>query len=320
MDPQYPTAPELPGKAPVQASDPKQAAPQLVRSTRPPAPEPPEVEEEFEEPDELNEHVESPGDPDGLLAAEEEREYQQQHPVLPSKPKKKRRWPIVLLVLLLVAGAAFAAYKFGTKKAAAPTKEQQAKSSQDSTAKEAETASVPTKHYDSVTYTLGFDYPQDWAVSDTEAKLTVTSPSIKLKKVDGSSTGVNVVVTIQNPQTSIPGYPASGAIAALTSDKLTYKQPTAVQRAQTYLTYLSYKSTGLDALYITGDNGYQQGQNIPMSDIVKGNPLVGVTFQTCSTIDCVHGTVTPITLDATAWKDSAASKQVTALLQSMQLN
>jgi hypothetical protein len=240
--------------------------------------------------------------------------------LLPEKPKKKRRWPIILLVLILIAGAAFAAYKYGTKKAAAPSKGQKTQSAQDSTSKQDETAGVPTKHYDSVTYTLGFDYPQNWVVSDTEAKLTVTSPSIKLKKADGSSTGVNVVVTIQNPQTNIPGYPANGATAALASDKLTYKQPTAVQRAQTYLTYLGYKSTGLDALYITGDNGYQQGQNVPMSDIVKGNPLVGVTFQTCSTIDCAHGTVTSATLDASSWKGSATSKQVTDLIQSVQLN
>jgi hypothetical protein len=320
MDPQYPTAPELPRKGSQPSGEPQQAAPQLIRSTQPPAPEAPEAEEDFEEPDALNEHVESPGDPDGLIAAEEERQYQQQHPAVPSKPKKKRRWPIILLVLVLVAGAAFAAYKFGTKKAAAPATDKKADSSQSSTAKEEATASTPTKHYDSVTYTLGFDYPQDWAVSDTETKLTVTSPSMKLKKVDGSSAGTNVVITIQNPQTKIPGYPTSGATAALTSDKLTYKQPTAVQRAQTYLTYLGYKSAGLDALYITGDNGYQQGQNVPMSDIVKGNPLVGVTFQTCSTIDCTHGTVTPITLDGAAWKDSGVSKQVTALLQSMQLN
>jgi hypothetical protein len=313
MDSEYPTAPEVPRKVPQLVRDGKQLEPEELE----PAAEAPD-EEPVEEPDELNEYVENPGDPDGVVAAEEEKKWRDGYQVTTPKPKK-HRWPIVLLIMLLVAGAAFAAYKYGTKKASAPAKK--APASQTSTVpKQEKIAAVPTKHYDSTIYTLGFDYPETWTVSDTDSKLTVTSPSIQLTGTNGSAAGAHVVVTIQNPQKTIPGYPSAGAVAALTSDKLTYKQPTAVQRAQTYLSYLGYKATGLDALYITGDNGYQQGQTVPMSDIVKGNPLVSITFVTCSTVGCSNTTPTSVTLSADGWKSSNASKQVIGLLQSMQVN
>ena len=316
-----PTAPEVPRKVP-----------QLVRDGKQPEPVEPEkpvedaetIDEQDDEPteeqDKLNEHVNDPGDPDGVVAAEADKKWRDEYQSAAPPPKKKRRWPIIVLVLVLVLGAAAAAYKFGTKKAA-PPKQPNTQSSQNSTSKTSTTtANVPTKHYDSTTYTLGFDYPENWTISDNPDKLTVTSPDLQLVGATGTKAATHVVVTIQNPVKTIPGYPANGAVAALASDKLTYKQPTAVQRAQTYLSYLGYKATGLDALYITGDNGYQQGQNVPMGDIVKGNPLVSVTFVTCKTVDCSSGTPTAVTLSADSWKTSDASKQVTALLQSMQLN
>lgn len=323
MEPKEPLGPpELPTKGKPAAKT--EAAPhiQLVKSTKAMVP-PPEPAPVDDEPDELNELVEHPGDPDGVHAAEQERVWRQTHDgtdYTPTAPaKRKRRWPIIVLVLILVAAAAGGAYWFGSHKAKQPANggtTHQAPIKPGPTP----TTATKTKHYDSVTYTLGFDYPENWVVNDTTSKLTVTSPTTQLTGADGSAHSTHVVVTIQNQQTTVPGYPSDGAVAALDSDHLTYKQPTAVQRAQTYLSFLSYhQQNSLDQLFITGDNGYQQGQNVPLSDIVKGNPLVSVSFETCSTDDC-SGTPTPTTLQASTWKSAAASKQVTDLLQSMQLN
>jgi hypothetical protein len=305
---------------------PATATPQLIQSTKPIEPEVlvEEPDEAFEdESDELNEHVEEPGDPDGVHAADEERRWQETHPAPMATPaavpRHKRRW-VVLLVIVLVAAAAVGAYWFGNRKADAPSpKTPPNNTHQQQSTKQPQ--NVPTKHYDSATYTLGFDYPETWTVSDTTAKLTVTSPAMQLVSASGARENAHVVVTIQNQQSAIAGYPAGGAVAALESDKLTYKQPTSIQRAQTYLSYLSYsQANGLNALYITGDNGYQQGQQVPMSDIVKGNPLISVTFETCTSDDCSTGTPTPVAILATDWKNAAANKDVTALLQSITLN
>lgn len=326
MEPNEPLGPpELPKKgAPAVKAD---AAPrlQLVNSTKSPAASfKTEVDEDEDEPDELNEMVQHPGDPDGVHAAEQERIWRQTHEgpeYTPHKAKtRKRRWPVIVALLIIIAAATAGAYWFGSHKAAAPATKGP-ETTQQNVKSDTQAATTTTKHYDSATYTLGFDYPVDWAISDTAAKLTVTSPAMRLAGTDGSAHETHVVVTIQNQQTTIPGYPSNGALAALESDHLTYKQPTAVQRAQTYLTYLSYhQQNGLDQLFITGDNGYQQGQNVPMSDIVKSNPLISVSFETCASADCSSGNTAVATLQASDWKSAAANKQVTELLQSMQLN
>lgn len=333
MDAKYPTAPELPGKHTGHYDEPEgegQAAAsgkiQLIESTKKPEPEPDPFFSDEEaaaiddENDELNEYVEQPGDPDGVVAQEKMQQWRHDHALPETGPPKRRHpWLKALVALIIIAALAVGAYWYGTNRAGngAP---KQPQTSGNQNQKQVQPAVMPTKHYDSATYTLSFDYPENWTVADTPAKLTVTSPAMSLTGVDGKSVQAHAVVGIQNPQSTVPGYPAAGAVAALTSDKLTYKQPTTIQRAQTYLSYLSYKGSGLDALYITGDNGYQQGQQVPMSDVAKGNPLISVVFETCSTVDCSGTGSIPVTLQASAWANNPAAKDVINLLESIELN
>jgi hypothetical protein len=303
MDTKYPLGPpELPSSGP--------AAPSYVEP----------VDEETI--DVLNEHVEEPGDPDGLVAADEKRQSRQYQQLtdaqLDSRPARKRRWPVRLVLLVIIVLAAMGAYWFGNHqadKASVTQAKVPATQSQNVTP-----ISVLTKHYDSTTYTVGFDYPENWVVADNAAKLTVTSPSLQLTAQDTTKVSGRIVLTIQNPQSMVPGFPAAGAIAALESDKVTYKQPTSIQRAQTYVSYLGYGSqNALDTIFITGDGGYQQGQKVAMSDITKGNPLIGVAFEACSKNDCNMAT-TALSVLAMNWKSSAVASQVTSLIQSIQLN
>jgi hypothetical protein len=266
--------------------------------------------------DELNEHVQDPGDPDGLVAAEERLRRQESGPAPQTAYRAKRRWPKVLITIVVALAAPFGAYWLGTHEATKKPPTRQHTGVQKQSA-QLQTAST-TKHYDSTNYTLGFDYPDNWTVSDSVSKLTIVSPVMQLVTATGAATGVHVVVTIQNQQTIIPGFPANGATAAAASDHLTYKQPSSVQRAQTYLSYLSYAiPTSLDVLYITGDNGYQQGQLVPMTDVVKGNPLISVTFQSCTNDNCGGGKL--VSLSASEWRTASASKEVTALIESIVL-
>ena len=67
------------------------------------------------------------------------------------------------------------------------------------------------------------------------------------------------------------------------SEKIKYSNPTSVQRAETYLTFVQYSTTargeGIDALYITGDNGYQKDQYIPKTDMINLDPVIVVSFE-----------------------------------------
>jgi hypothetical protein len=339
MDGKYPSAPELPGKpSSHKAADETLAAEpteitapsskiQLIQSTQPKQTdeEPREAllddEEEvvtLEDEDELDEHVREPGDPDGVAAQDQIHKWQQTHPLPVTEPRKRKPlWLKALLTLLIIAALAAAAWWFGNKKAEAPTAKAGTTVSQ--TTKPVKQAVIATKHYVSTNFTLEFDYPDSWTVDDTTSKLTMTSPSQKFTSTTGQTVEGHAVLTFQNPQTTIPGYPAQGAVAALASDKLTYKKPTQIQRAQTYVSYLSYSANSLDALFVTGDNGYQVGQQVPMSDVVKGNPLVGVAFMSCGTTGCSAGG-TALSLRPSGWTGSQAAKDITALIESLQLD
>jgi hypothetical protein len=76
-------------------------------------------------------------------------------------------------------------------------------------------------------------------------------------------------------------------VAVLPSENITYASPATGQRGSTYVSFLQYSTTtakgALDGIYITGNAGYQQGQAIPMVDVVKVDPLITVTFVSCTT-------------------------------------
>lgn len=317
--------PETEAAAPAEQTAPKI---QLIESTRhlrgtPSFAIDPKPEPNDEELDELNEHWNEPGDPDGVFEAEEQERWQAEHPQPVALPPRKKRHPFLkaLLVLVLLAAATAGAWWIGNHEASAPSTKLPAptQSSKKAPATSQKLAS-PTTHYDSTRFGIGVDYPTTWKLTDTNDKLLIASPSMQLTTENGSKVQGHVLVTVQNKQSSIPGFPSGGAVSALESQKITYKQPTPIQRAQTYVSFLSYTQvSSLDAIYVTGDSGYLQNQLVPMSDVVQGNPLVSVTFVTCATSDCTSGTPTPLTLQASNWQNAFFNTPVMNLLKSIEL-
>ncbi len=274
--------------------------------------------------DELNEHWHEPGDPDGIVAKELHNQEQARRASSPDvgdareKRHKPKRFLKVVLGAAFVMAAAGVVYWIGSDQAATPSKKPVAQTSKSN---DKQNAIVPIVHYDSTAYSIGMDYPNSWAVSDTTEKLTVTSPSMKMSTPGGQING-HVIIAVQNQQTALSGFPTAGALASLASDKLTYKQPTSVQRAQTYLSYLGFSSANtINALYLTGDAGYQQGQSIPLADVIKGNPLVSVTFASCSDSVCAkNSTQTPLVLQADSWKNAQFKSAILNILESLTIN
>jgi len=274
-----------------------------------------------EEVDELNEHVHDPGDPDGIVAAEERQRWEEAHPAplpLPVAEYKPRRlWLKALITIVIIVAAAYGAYWIGNHEA---TKNQTPPKKLQTTQQSKQTQANPnqTVLYTSNNYNLSFNYLKSWVVSDTPSKLTVISPMMALTTATGGKSNVHVVVTIQNPVKTIPGFPTNGAVASLQSQDITYTQPTNVQSAQSYISYLGYtSSTGLDAIYVTGNSGYQQGQSIPMADITQVNPLINIQFESCSDNGCTNSKA--VTLNANDWQSSIAGKDVITLIESLQL-
>jgi hypothetical protein len=178
--------------------------------------------------------------------------------------------------------------------------------------------SAAIKHYDSTNYSLGFDYPKDWKLTDNADKLTVVSPPLQLKDATEQVVTGQIVFTIQAAQTTIAQFAANTAVAAIASQKISYKQPTPNQRAETYVSFVNYKgdTTSIDALYLAGDNGYQAGQYIPQSDVVKADPLVNVSFLKCSESTCTTAG-TAISIPVSSWSDTSLSTPLLTMLKSL---
>jgi cytoskeletal protein RodZ len=242
------------------------------------------------------------------------------------KPKRKHRflrsvmhffgW--ILLIVVLTAGGGYAGWYFLLKpnEAAKPsTTSQQAAAA----APEASDANVGTKHYESPNFSLALDYPQDWIVTDSTTRLTIASPVKQLKSGSTTVPNAQTTLTIQAKQASLPAFKNGNATAIRESEKIAYAKPSSTQRANSYLSFLAYAgsaTTGLDGVYVTGDNGYQVGQAIPQVDIAKADPSITVTFASCTDSKCSGGGK-PLTLSQTLWDDNAFSKPIKTMLQSL---
>jgi cytoskeletal protein RodZ len=154
----------------------------------------------------------------------------------------KRRWPygkiiIALLIIIIVSGAVywfFIKAKPVAKKTPSKTSSSQSQKPA-STPKASQSTSngqidSSTKHYDSSSFKLGFDYPADWTVSDPGAGiLTVTSPALQLTDTSGQSVTGQVVMTIRDKNQLLPEFDKGSAAAVLKSVQITYTKPTGTQ-------------------------------------------------------------------------------------------
>ena len=248
-----------------------------------------------------------------------EMRYDNEHPG--KKHRVLRFFGWLILIALLTGGIGGAGWYFFLRQ---PMAEIKASSKND--ANQASSASTPaktdTKHYASTNFALEFDYPSSWVVTDSTAKLTITAPATKLPVATASASDskyVQTVVTFQNRQATIAAFKSGNATAIAESEKITYTKPSSVQRANSYLSFLSYADSaidGLDGVYVTGDNGYQVGQAIPQVDIAKADPLITVTFNSCSDSKCATPGK-PATLSAKVWQDATFAKPIRSLLQSI---
>jgi cytoskeletal protein RodZ len=276
--------------------------------------------------DEANEAIKVPEPTPEELADRQERiDYLKG---LRTKDKKKgkggKKWLIILIVLLVLAAIAAGAFmllkkpKTTTKDNAAQTTNQPANTT--TPAQDAEAADMKT--YDSPNFALTFKYPADWTVNDATTGLTVISPKTTLTDADGEDTPAAVVLHIRTQQSSIPEFKSGNAAAVLTSKNIAYTAPATGQRGNTYLSFVQYASTtttgALDSIYITGNAGYQKGQDIPMKDVAKVNPLINVSFVDCSK-NCTP-TSLAISVSAASWSSNSLNQTVETMLRSLTIN
>jgi hypothetical protein len=238
-------------------------------------------------------------------------------PVAPDYHKSKSKkglWIIAILLGLLLAGAAYW-FLLKPKPASVPAKTSPSASTQSATSQ----ISTETEHYDSANFDLSFDHPKGWTVKDDPAALSVVSGAVKLKLANGQQQDGQVLMLITKNNQKLYGLDKDASTAILDSEKITYSKPSETQRGNTFISFLNYSIStdkGLDAIYITGDNGYKQNQAVPKGDIEKSDPIISVTFNKCANKGCAE-LGTPTTIDESMWAAVSFSKPIKTMLESL---
>jgi len=242
-------------------------------------------------------------------------------------PRKKKRvwlWLLIsLIILALLGGGAFAYLKF-VKQPAETTKKQASASQTKPAVTKPEPIDVATAHHDSLSFNLGFDYPEKWTVIDNgDGKIIVSSPASQLKTAAGQQEYVQTVMTIAAKGQNLAAFDKGNGQAVRASEKIKYSNPTSVQRGETYITFTQYAATtstpGLDAIIVTGDFGYLKDQYVPKVDMVKLDPVIAVTFLKC--VDAKCATVpTAVSVAPSNWDSAAFKLPIETMLKSISVN
>jgi hypothetical protein len=228
--------------------------------------------------------------------------------------KPKKRWPKYVLALILLAAIVAGAYWFVLKPE--PKTNTVSTNTAQTPAKAAPQITAATKSYSSSNFYLTFSYPQDWTVTDNGGGImTVKSPTLSLKNASGQTQSGNIVLTIRDKAQKLSEFDKGNATATRDSEKIAYTKPAQTQRGSTYISFLQYSATSasgaLDGIYITGDNGYQKGQAVPLVDITKVDPVISVTF--------LNKAGTQLSIPDSMWADASFSGPLKAMLESFSI-
>lgn len=232
-----------------------------------------------------------------------------------------RRYVIIGLLILLVVSIAVYWFVLRDTSQTNKPKNESSTTTQGVEEEPEQLISTETKHHLATNFSLEFDYPEDWTVTETAStgKLTVRSPKMSLERADGQTVDGQVVLTIRDKQQALPEFDDGNALAALPSEKIAYKQPSGVQRGSTYISFLQYARAtdeGLDGIYITGDTGYQKEQAIPKADFVPVDPIISLTFEQCEAT-CQAGNQPALSLALDAWKNKQLATPLIDILKSL---
>ena len=241
-----------------------------------------------------------------------------------SRPKAKSEHKlglIIAFIIFLIAVAGSLTLLFLTHHKKAPSKTQTtSQAPTNNTAPAAAPQQIATTSYTTTNYNASFNYPSTWTVSDSgNAPLTVTSPVLQLKNANGSNVLGQIVLSLSSKGT-LPQQFGTQAVAVITSQKISYTQPSPNQAAQSYISFVQYSTTvargGLDAIYLSGNFGYQQDQTIPASDLSTVDPLTYISFYSCANAQCPLTSRQPLTIDSAVWSDSTFSAPLLLMLKS----
>lgn len=232
--------------------------------------------------------------------------------------QKRRRVKLLAAVLALMGLLVTVGYFVFLRSGGEPVQQTpQAASERSSSEPEAPTA---LKEFSSQDMKLSFSHPVDWSVKEADQEsIAIESPIVKLADMSGDMQDAKVVVLMLSSGSDVPGFEGGGAIAVKDSEKLAYSSPLQDQRAETYLSFGGFGGRALNAVFVTGDSGYQSGQLIPESDVKKGDPVITVMFYACQDSECSINDDRMYAIDPAEWSTNATLQAAYELLVSLRV-
>lgn len=179
--------------------------------------------------------------------------------------------------------------------------------------------STPTTSYTSGVFNLSVKYPTNWTViAQGNSSLSIYSPPMSLTEDTGKNVKGKIDFSIFN-QGQIPAAFGSYSVAVLDSQDISFQTPTTNQAAQTYISFVQYPATnvkgGLDAIYVTGNNGFVKDQDITTAQVNQVSPLIIVSFEACQNSSCTS--TSPLTIASTMWSDNNFSSPIINIIESL---
>lgn len=229
-------------------------------------------------------------------------------------------WLAIVLAALILAGAGYLAIRHA--KTTKPVKQSSSVKHVQSKPAAVSPPSIPSSSFTSPSFGMTFNYPQTWNVVDSGAAgVSVYSTPMTINNAAGQPVLAEVDVTFLK-QGSLPSaFGNNTSVAVIDSQKIVFTQPGNNQPSATYISFVQYPSTtiagGLDGVYVTGNFGYQKDQAIPNSQVAQVDPLIMVTFNSCSDSACSVATQKPLTIAATDWNSSSFSAPILLILSSL---
>lgn len=237
-------------------------------------------------------------------------------PIKEARRKRKRRRVVllVLAVILVLGAVGYGAYRYVNR----PASPERSAQDTDQTDRSEETATL--ENFSSRELGIKLEYPSDWTVDESVSdQVSLISPQTDLPG-ESDDMSAKVVVTVRANDGTLPGFDDDSALAVRDSIKLAYESPSQIQRAETYLSFVSHSSAEtMDAIYITGDFGYRADAIVSKEDILHTDPTVSVRFYACQDDVCDIEESNAIAIRTTVWEDNRALQAALGILKSLHI-
>lgn len=231
----------------------------------------------------------------------------------PKKKKSKSKYLLLAFTLILLIGISF--YLYSEKHKSKIT----AENSKTKVVAPSFSNFNKANNYNSTGFGLSITLPAGWNVqSDDFNGIIIDSPLVELKNPDNTKQQYKVILTMALTGVVPASVSVHNPTAVIDSSKITFTNPSASQKAQSYLSFIRYSNESnqdsVNALFLTGNSDYQKNDTILSASLKRLNPTVFYSFVKCPSGNCSSSSSA---INISNWSDKDFRNTLTKILCSI---